>query len=307
MSGTPDIEENNEQILNDIQSLQSMEEQLLTSLETNPNLTSTQQQDIIQKMNQLSTMRINLYQTLGGVNGFFQSALSSSIGTLQEQTSAIAIVENELNQAKERLEILEEEKNNKIRLVEINDYYGEKYAEHSQLMKIVIFTLIPIIILIFLKNKGIIPNSVYTGLVVIIALIGIYFFWYRFASIITRDNMNYQEYDWYFNPNAVPSGSSSSNDPWGGLEMGTCVGQYCCFAGQDYDASLNQCVGDSTVDVSNNATPSSSQTEGFTTESMVNKVLTKTSGNRKTSYTINGNNSVKPMQSESFINYIGKR
>ena len=306
MSGMPDIQENNEEILNDIQSLQQMEEQLLNNLETNPNLSSEQQKDIIKKMNQLSTMRINLYQTLSGVNGFFQNALSSSIGTLKEQTSAIAIVENELNRAKQRLAVLEEEKNNKIRLVEINDYYGEKYSEHSQLMKIVIFTLVPIIILIFLKNKGIIPNFVYTGLVVVIALIGVYFFWYRFASIISRDNMNYQEYDWYFDPNSAPTGSSSSDDPWSGVGLpGTCVGQYCCSAGQTYDSSLNQCVGDSTVNVS--AGTSSAQVEGFTTESMVNKVLTKTSGNRKTSYTINGNNVVKPTNSESFINYIGKR
>jgi hypothetical protein len=302
MTETPNIQENNEQILNDIQSLQQMEEQLLVNLETNPNLNYQQQQDIIQKMNQLSTMRINLYQTLSGVNGFFQSALSSSIGTLQEQTSAIAIVENELNQAKQRLEVLEEEKNNKVRLVEINDYYGDKYAEHSQLMKIVIFTLVPIIILIFLKNKGILPNTIFTILVVIIAFIGIYFFSYRFGSIITRDNMNYQEYDWYFNPSGMTSGSGSLDDPWSGIDVGTCVGKFCCSDGQTYDSSLNQCVGDSTLVVS-----ASSTTEGFTTESMVNKVLTKTSGNRKTSYTINGNNAIRPMQSESFTNFMRKK
>lgn len=294
MAGTPNIQENNEQILNDIMDLQQMEEQMLNSLETNPNLTYQQQQDIIQKMNQLSSMRISLYQTLSGVNGFYESALSSSIGTLQEQTAAIAIVENELNQAKERLEMLQQEKNNQIRLVEINDYYGEKYAEHSQLMKIFIFTLVPIIILVFLKSKGFIPNFVYTGLVVIISLIGIYFFLYRFASVITRDNMNYQEYDWYFDPNAAPTGSTNSNDPWIGGIPGSCIGQECCSAGQTYDASINQCIGDSTV-------------EGFVTESMVNKVLTKNSGNRKTSYTIDGNSFVKPNNSESFINYLAKK
>ena len=307
MSGMPDIQESNEQIINDIQSLQQMEQELFNSLETNPNLTSEQQEEIISKMNQLSSMRINLYQTLSGVNGFFQNALSSSIGTLQEQTSAIAIVENELNQSKKRLEILEEEKNNKIRLVEINDYYGDKYAEHSQLMKIVIFTLIPIIILIFLNNKGILPNMVYTILVIIIALIGIYFFWFRFASIITRDNMNYQEYDWYFDPSKAPSGSSTSDDPWSGIGgAGTCIGEYCCSTGQTYDSSLNQCIGDSTINDSNPSSGSSSQVESFVTESMINKVLTKTSGNKKTSYTIDGNNAVKPMNSESFINYIGR-
>jgi hypothetical protein len=307
MSGMPDIQENNEQILNDIQSLQQMEQQLFNNLETNPNLTNEQQEEIVQKMNQLSSMRINLYQTLSGVNGFFQNALSSSIGTLQEQTSAIAIVENELNQSKQRLEILQEEKNNKIRLVEINDYYGDKYAEHAQLMKIVIFTLIPIIVLIFLNNKGLLPNMVYTVLVVVIALIGIYFFWYRFASIITRDNMNYQEYDWTFDPNSAPSGSSTSDDPWSGTGgIGTCIGQYCCSTGQTYDGSLNQCIGDSTV--SNTSSSSSPSTvESFVTESMVNQVLTKTSGNKKTSYTINGNNIVKPINSESFLNYTARK
>jgi len=245
-------------------------------------------------------MRINLYQTLSGVNGFFQSALSSSIGTLQEQTSAIAIVENELNQAKQRLEVLEEEKNNKVRLVEINGYFGDKYAEHSQLMKIVIFTLVPIIILIFLKNKGLLPNIIYTGLVVIVALIGTYFFARRFASIITRDNMNYQEYDFYTPPTGTPTSTGSLDDPWSGIDAGTCIGQFCCSEGQTYDNTLNQCTGDSTV-------VASSSTEGFTTESMVNKVLTKKSGDKKTSYTINGNNVVKPMQSDSFTNYMAKK
>ena len=131
MSGQQNVAQNNEQILNDIQYLQRMEQQLFRSLETNTNLTPQQQQKIVEKMNQISNMRVNLYQTLSGVNNFFGSALSSSIGTLKEQSVAIGIVENELNRAKKRLAALELEKNNKIRLVEINEYYGEKYAEHT--------------------------------------------------------------------------------------------------------------------------------------------------------------------------------
>jgi hypothetical protein len=258
------IVQNNEQILSDIQSLQQMEQQLFNNLETNTNLTSQQQQQIVEKMNQLSNMRINLYQTLSGVNNFFQNALSSSIGTLREQTVAIGIVENELNQAKKRLDLLEYEKNNKIRLVEINDYYGDKYAEHSQLMKIIIFTLIPVIILAILNNKGILPNTFYYVLLIIVTIIGAYFFWRRIASIIMRDNMNYQEYNWNFNSNNAPSGSASSKDPWLSYNMpGTCIGQYCCSDGQTWDSSLNQCVGTSNI------------TESFLTETMVNNVLIK--------------------------------
>jgi hypothetical protein len=258
------IVQNNEQILSDIQSLQKMEQQLFNNLETNTNLTTQQQQQIVEKMNQLSNMRINLYQTLSGVNNFFQNALSSSVGTLREQTVAIGIVENELNRAKKRLDLLEYEKNNKIRLVEINDYYGDKYAEHSQLMKIIIFTLIPVIILSILNNKSILPNTFYYVLLIIVTIIGAYFFWRKIASILMRDNMNYQAYNWNFNSNNAPSGSTSSADPWVSFNMpGTCVGQYCCSDGQTWDSSLNQCVGTSNI------------TESFLTETMVNNVLIK--------------------------------
>jgi hypothetical protein len=225
MSGLPDIQQNNEQILNDIQSLQQMEQQLFNSLETNTSLTTTQQEQIVDKINQISNMRVNLYETLSGVNNFFENALSSSIGTLKEQSVAISIVESELNKAKKRLELLEEEKNNKVRLVEINDYYGDKYAEHGQLMKIIIFTLVPIIILAILNNKGLLFNSFYYILITIISLIGAYFFWFRFASIIMRDNMNYQEYNWRFVP--PPSGDVvNDDDPWIGYDLpGTCITQ----------------------------------------------------------------------------------
>jgi len=291
MSGLPDIQQNNEQILTDIQSLQQMEQQLFNSLETNTSLTTTQQQQIIDKINQISNMRVNLYQTLSGVNNFFQNALSASVGTLKEQTAAIAIVESELNQAKKRLALLEEEKNNKVRLVEINDYYGEKYAEHGQLMKIIIFTLVPIIILAILNNKGFIPDKIYYALVVVLAVIGAIFFWYRMFSIWMRDNMSYQEYDWKA-PTGVPTTSTVTSDPWTSFNFpGTCIGEFCCSDGQTYDSSLNQCVGDSTV------------VETFVTESMVNKVLTKNSGKRKSDFTVNSSATILPSNSDSFINY----
>jgi hypothetical protein len=294
MSGLPNVQENNEQILNDIQSLQQMEQQLFNSLESNPNLTSQQQQSIIEQMNQLSNMRINLYQTLSDLNNYYGDALDSSIGTLQEQVTAVGIVESELNQSRERLALLEEEKNNKIRQVEINTYFGDKYAEHSQLMKIVIFTLIPVIIITFLYSKNILPQIVYYVLLVIVSLIGAYFFWKIYASIITRDNMNYQQYDFMFDANNVNTGATSSSDPWQtNASLGTCVGDYCCSTGMIYDSSLNQCV-IGTPSTTTSGTTSGTTTSGFTsriepfiTESMVNNVLTKQqTGKYKTDYNL---------------------
>lgn len=244
------VQSNNEQILNDIQTLQQMEQQLFHSLESNPNMTSEQQQKLVTKMNELSAMRINLYKTLSGVNQYFEHALSNSVGSLKQQEIAIRIVEDELNKSKKRLQLLEEERNNKIRLVEINAYYSDQYEEHAQLMKIVIYTLLPVIALGFLNARGLLPSLVYKVLLVVIGGVGGYYFWVTLASILSRDNMNYQEYSWFFNPAKLPnnlpapaSGSAGGGDPWFSADgLGTCVGDACCSDGLTYDNNLNQCV-----------------------------------------------------------------
>ncbi len=263
------IQQNNQDILSNIQSLQTIEQDLFTSLETNKNLTPQEQQKIIDKINGVSKMRINLYKTLSGVNVFFQDALSNSRGTLQEQTSAIGIIESELNQAKRRLKQMEEEKNNKIRLIEINDYYGQRYEEHSQLMKIIVLTLIPAIILVAVNKYSIIPDKVFKVLMSLIFIVGVFFLLRRWISIINRDSMNYQEYDWYFDKKTAPGESSvASQNPWitPNMNIGSCVGQNCCSEGQTYDTNLTKCISGPGANVSPNAS---------TTTDTLNDVFTK--------------------------------
>lgn len=311
----PDMEENNSQILTDIQSLQTLEQELFSSLENQPDLSSDQQQQLITKINNVSNMRVNLYQTLGGVNDFFKSSLSNSTNTLVEQTKAIEIVEQELNKSKKRLELLEEEKNNKIRLVEINNYYGQKYAEHSDLMKNIIYILIPVLIFSVLKNKGILPDSIYYILVIIVGVIGSYFLWKKFLSIMSRDSMNYQEYNWYFDAKNAPAANpSDGSDPWASNNgnSGTCIGEACCPSGLTYDASANKCevnnslastsitsASSTTASTSSSTDTNASASTSSSTESFVSDIFTKHAANYNKSDVILGNN-IKPQNSSKF-------
>jgi hypothetical protein len=98
--------------------------------------------------------------------------------------------------------------------------------------------------------------------------------------------MNYQAYDWYFDPNASMSGSATvAADPWLSTSsgtLGTCIGQACCSTGQVYDTSLNQCVDVTGAQATTSATTTSSVQESFET---INKVLTKQQpGKYKTDY-----------------------
>jgi uncharacterized membrane protein YqaE (UPF0057 family) len=314
-------QDNTSQLLNDIQSLQDIEQQLFTSLEENQNLTPDQQKEIVQKINDISTMRINLYKTLNNLNNYFQNTLSISQGTLSEQVSTISIVENELNQNKEKLKLLQQEKSNKIRLIEINNYFGEKYAEHGNLMKIIIAILLPTLILAILNQKGILPNTVYYILLSLIAIVGFYFLWMRIISIWRRDNMNYQEYDWAFDPSNVRISKGSTRDPWTVSTKASvaanadCVGDACCSTGLTWDASRNQCIiggASSPSSIATNAAPVSTNNNNNNrnnnnntrnvgagganqyTESFVNNVLSQPAYAFKKPDVVLGGNYVQP-------------
>lgn len=245
------IQERNVQTLTDIQNLQDIEKDMFSKLEqgtADKSLTQEQKDTLVQKINEISQIRINLYQNLNGTFSFFKDNVSSVHDTLVEQSGAIEIVENELNEAKMRLKSLETEKNNKLRLVEINTYYGDQYADHTSIMKYIILICIPIIILTIFYNKDIISKNVYSVLVVIIVVISAYYMWPKIVRLNSHDNMNYDEYNWNFNPadpnlpdpvNTSPT-SIQLSDPWAsGTE--TCVGQACCFGDNVYNSTTNQC------------------------------------------------------------------
>lgn len=238
------LKERNEQVLNNISQLQTQEKQLYDSLD-DVTLSSDQKQQVINKINEISQMRLNMYASMKDMYSYFQKNVSSSSILLEQEKSAIDVIENELNEAKKRINIIDSQKNDKLRLVEINTYYGKRYNAHARIMKTIILTCIPILILTFLSNNGILPPNIYMFLVGIVIIIGVIIIGYQIIDISNRDNMNWDEYNWYFDRTAAPSDSSvvtdSSKNPWESISL-TCVGSACCYEGSTYDSDTNICV-----------------------------------------------------------------
>ena len=238
------LQERNQQVLNDISQLQTQEQALYSSLD-DVSLSSDQKQQIINKINEISQMRMNFYASLKDTHSFYQKNVSASKNTLGQSMEAIDILENELNQSKTRLNLLEDQKYNKLRLLEINTYYGKRYHAHSGLMKTIVIVCIPIIILTILANKSIMPPKLYAFLMGIILLIGIMSIGSQLIDIGSRDNMNWDEYYWYFNRDKAPSENIGDlSNPWENNISLTCIGSACCYEGSTYDSIQNVCVPD---------------------------------------------------------------
>jgi len=239
------LQERNQQVLNNISQLQIQEKDLYQQLE-DVSLTSEQKQDIINKINEISQIRLNLYEGLKDMFLYYQENIAAAKTTLGQSVIAVDVLENELNQSKKRINLIEDRKNDKLRLVEINTYFGKRYNAHANLMKTIVIICIPIIILAVLTNNGILPSSIYRLLVVIILVIGSIFIGMQIIDMSNRDDMNWDEYNWYFNKSKAPvdttfTGKASSSDPWTTPTV-TCIGSACCYNGSTYDSTKNVCV-----------------------------------------------------------------
>jgi hypothetical protein len=272
------MQEMNDQILSDIQQLQELEKALYEKMEglsAAKKLTQKAKDDIIANINELSQLRMNLYASLKNNYDHYQTTSITTSNTYDEQTTAVAVVEKELNDAKAKLESMQDDKNNKMRYIGINTYYGKQYDEHSKIMKIIIFMCIPIIILSALASKEIISATIVAVASGIIIAVGILFLGRTMISILNRDNMNYDRIDWSFNPSDAPDDSDklleegeegADSDPWA-IESRTCVGQECCDQNSTYDETQNICTL-SDNNSSNSNSSNSTSTNKRSTESM---------------------------------------
>jgi|TARA_B100000524_G_C23596509_1_gene350985 hypothetical protein len=275
-----------EQTLSNIENLQKMERSMYAELDTSTNnkkLTQTQQQEVIDKINELSTMRTNLFQTLQQDYTLETNNVSHSRNDLVNQLTAVGIIENELNNAKKTLSSLENERYNQLRMVEINNYYGKQYEAQADVMKWIVILCVPLLIIAILINKRIIPSRLGGQLIALILVFGLVFIGLKIWDISMRDNMNFDQYNWFWSAESqnptVYEYDKNQIKKWGGTNtnaqsifekaLGTCIGDTCCSDGTKWNKKKDQCV------------------EAF------NKIAASTYNRRKDSININENN-VKP-------------
>lgn len=245
-----DLQERNNKVLSDISQLQQQEMELYQRINQS-DMTPESRGLMMDRINQLSQHRTVLYGSLKDQYEFQNESVSGTITTLGEQMYAINIVENELNEAKKRLNELENQRNDKLRLVQINTYYGKKYAAYKNIMKIVVYACIPLIILGYLGNIGLIPTNLNMFLMAIIIFIVVLMIGGAMVDVSSRANMNFDEYEWAFDKNNAPRGEPTEKvNPWdlSGINL-TCVGAQCCTEGMTYDKSIKKCVPKVGVDV----------------------------------------------------------
>lgn len=243
-------------IMNNIRSLQKREEKLYSEL-NKYGLSDQAKNQIIAKINNLSNERIELYNILENNSLFMQNLVKNSEQDLKNKNITIGIIENELSDIKDKYNSIKSGHINKLRMVEINTYYSKKYKAYGELMKTIIIICIPILILSVLSNINILSVNITRSISIFIVLVGALYIMTRVYDLYSRNNMDYDEYDFPFNSSqelkeSTAKGKNISQilqnelrdiiDPAKEkLNIG-CIGSECCGDDMRYDKQLNKCI-----------------------------------------------------------------
>ena len=246
----------NTKTLETIKELQQLEKQLYTDLEKVATDTTPggllKQQQIIKQINNLSETRIKLFGTLTDLYKSTQNSVASSRKQLVDKVVVANMMEEQLNTVKNNMNTIKEAKDNKLRMVEINTYYGKRYQAHTELMKLIIIICVPLLILGLLNKRELIPQKIFSGLTAVILAVGGFIVIRKMWDLSLRSNMNYDEYDWKRSPTSTSHSISEYNKQHLGLDgiVDDISGSLSmpdwsvCGPGTKFDSEQNQCLVD---------------------------------------------------------------
>lgn len=196
---------------------------------------------LISNINNASDIRLSQYSEL--------MALNDDIKDSSTEMATVTVAEESLNMSKEKLNILNTQKNNQMRMVQINTYYGKRYDAHIGVMKVFLLMCVIILIIAILSKKNIIPSNLTNALCAVVFVIFACILIRKMYDLSKRSNMNYDEYEWKYDGETSGSDAypdSSMNDTANSATLANvgfgCVGADCCGDGLTYDSSLNICI-----------------------------------------------------------------
>jgi hypothetical protein len=244
------INERTSTTISNIKNLQELERNLYADLENSASSSNPppleEQEMIITRINDLSNMRSTLFGNLKDLYSTNQYEVAQTRNDLVDELTTIKVIEGELNNSKSQLNALNQQKKNKLRMVEINTYYGKRYEAQANIMLIIIITCVPILIITILNKKNLIPDNISTFLISLVIVVFLIVMYFRVGDFIFRDNMDFDQIKFPFDPTDVDTDSSNTNVVQlpDALDLSIeCIGEACCTEdGMEFDATKNECI-----------------------------------------------------------------
>lgn len=237
-----------------IQNLQNIEKQLQQRYATQ----SPENQLLdLNKMEELSQLRVDLFNKL---KMDYSRDIEEGNEDLKNQLSTLRIVEEQLRDTKKEMKGLEQAHTDKMRMVEFTTYFSEKYKAYNKLFLLILMWVAIIGAIIYVSHLDFVPskyaskqnvNNGFLIIITVVCLFALYQILKGLNDILSRNNMNFNEYDFGANldleqivkqeHSKKDDNGDSSMDLEKDLNLG-CMDSYCCADGTMYDTVKKQCI-----------------------------------------------------------------
>ena len=231
--------------IKDIQQLQEVEKYMfnnLQSLNKSSNGDLQKSEVIKTRLNELSTMRMGLFNQLKNMYQDGQSETANSRSNLADQITMVKVIENELTNAKSELKALEDERKNKKRLVELTDYEYDRYKSHKNILKIIAYGALAILFIVMLMKQPWFPATAGVGLICVVIVATIATVGNRLLDNFHKTNYNYDEYKWGRKgcPNGKCGNGGKETEAW---SWGKMFSNACDDISSKYEEGKNALLG----------------------------------------------------------------
>lgn len=231
-----------QQMLASVQSLQGAQQGLMHkhSLAT----TQAERTSIASEMDKNEAIRSNLLRSVGTTAVVSNQLVANKKDELNNRALVMKVANDELNEARMQMEDAKQNQTEKRRMIQLNTYYGKRFMAQAGVMKIFIYMCVPVLILAILANMGFLPNYIAGVLIIAAIVVGLIYIYYAMQDINRRDETNFDEYKWDFDPSRVgPIVHPHRHHKKKAASAATagCTNDACCVSKTQWNPSTNKC------------------------------------------------------------------
>ena len=207
-----DLEAKHAETIQNIEKLQELEKYMFQNLQKmspGGGQSAMEQEAIVNKISELKTIRTDLLGQLSSMYRNKQTELNSERVDLSDKIAQVGIVESELARARKNIGMMEDDRNNKLRMAQLYEYERKRYGAYTDVMKIIVYVCLVVLALtLLIKYNPIpfIPTHVYSLLLSLSIVVGVVLVIRKVLDINSRNNLNFDQYDFYFDPSTVQPG-----------------------------------------------------------------------------------------------------
>ena len=157
--------------------------------------TLKQQNEILDKIRELSEVRLNLFKKLQERYSNVKEDLDTDKDNLKSQIAMVNVVEEQINNVKSNIKAMKQDKNNRLRMIEIGNYEFKRYNVMKEIMKTLFIACLIVALSSVGLQRGLLPSVVASSIIFVAFIASAVSVFYKMYDLSTRRVDDFDKYD----------------------------------------------------------------------------------------------------------------